>query len=461
MRPSKIKDLGLTIKNLDNQKAWLVAAKRALSKSHPRLTWDEFARLANIEPRAFKTYRMPEDSSDYREMPTLARAAVENLLYPSAAPLIEPAQPKSDPTSIVIPALAALVVRQAQLSLIEGRMVAGIDRAYGIPVGLSPEDRRAMALVSRASLINGLPDRGAEIHDLLACCTRPFETWLPIPEVMDNGLASTILIQVEEGVPTPEAEELAQGFDGMTASLEDLLFGKFMEVLAKQPESSANDYYTKVREFVVRHPVCTLDDLKALGSSGDLPSQLWIMIQQQFYEPVPESWNEGRGVPLCDHCGDALRRGRRGLACSTLACAATHPAKNTRSVPSSTLMRVSRGIRQYWVEPGLDEIRLFDELVALKIPAELYPFRDRVDIAVGEIGLDLKTYTSPEMLGRKFKRTLGGMVHYPERIIVIPDWIADNVPSYIDRLTHAMERKDVRALKLSETVRYLRRTYRA
>ena len=64
-------------------------------------------------------------------------------------------------------------------------------------------------------------------------------------------------------------------------------------------------------------------------------------------------------------------------------------------------MRLSKGLRQYWFEPGIDEIRMFDRLVAAGLPARLYPHRDRVDIDMGEnddIGIDLKSYTSPELL---------------------------------------------------------------
>jgi hypothetical protein len=43
-------------------------------------TWDLFAETCGISPRAFKTYRMPEDSKDYRVMPSLARDAVERVL---------------------------------------------------------------------------------------------------------------------------------------------------------------------------------------------------------------------------------------------------------------------------------------------------------------------------------------------------------------------------------------------
>jgi hypothetical protein len=449
-------------KEPNSQKNWLIAVKKALSKAHLGLTWDDLARMATIEPRALKTYRMPDDSPDYREMPALARRELMRLMEQAGEPAAETAQPKSDPLDLMVPALADLVIRQARLSLIEDRMVAGVDRTHTIPVGLDVNDRRAMALVSRACLQAGLPDHGAEIHHLLERSTHPLGEWLSIPEIEDAGYGDITLIEPEEGVPTPEAEDLARGFSSITGSLEEQLFGKFLELLSRYPESSADAYYTRVRDFVVRHPVCTVDTMKELGSDGDLPPQLWIMLQQQFYEAVPEGWNiEKDGVPLCAHCGDAMKRGRSGLVCSTLACSAVHPTKSRGAVPAANLMRVSRGIRQYWVEPGLDEIRLFDALRDLGLDPELYPHRDRVDIAVREIGIDLKNYASPEMLGRKFKQSAGGLIEYPERLLVIPDWVVAGTPSYLDRLRHAMERTDILAMSVTDAIKYVRRACHA
>ncbi len=133
-------------------------------------------------------------------------------------------------------------------------MISGISRGRASLIGLSVEDRRAMALVSKACLTNGLPDQGAEIHELLAACTEPLGDWLPIPEVVNGGLSATTLIEPEEGIPTPEAEDLAGSFFGLTAGLEEQIFARFMEILAAFPQEPANDYYTLIREFVVRHP---------------------------------------------------------------------------------------------------------------------------------------------------------------------------------------------------------------
>ena len=61
--------------NEPTQQDYLKAAKRTLG-----LTWDEFAAQAGIHPRAFKTYRMPDDSRDHRPLPALARRSIEQLL---------------------------------------------------------------------------------------------------------------------------------------------------------------------------------------------------------------------------------------------------------------------------------------------------------------------------------------------------------------------------------------------
>jgi len=58
-----------------DQQEFLKAAKAELS-----VEWDVLADMAGIKPRALKTYRMPSDSSNFRAMPALAKAAIERLL---------------------------------------------------------------------------------------------------------------------------------------------------------------------------------------------------------------------------------------------------------------------------------------------------------------------------------------------------------------------------------------------
>jgi hypothetical protein len=58
-----------------SQQEFLRQAKEVLG-----LTWDALAEAAEINPRALKNYRLPDNSQDHRGMPLLARRAVENLL---------------------------------------------------------------------------------------------------------------------------------------------------------------------------------------------------------------------------------------------------------------------------------------------------------------------------------------------------------------------------------------------
>lgn len=57
------------------QLAFLKAAKEELD-----VTWDVLAKMAGIQPRALKTYRMPTTSQDHRPIPSLARDAIQRVI---------------------------------------------------------------------------------------------------------------------------------------------------------------------------------------------------------------------------------------------------------------------------------------------------------------------------------------------------------------------------------------------
>lgn len=57
------------------QQEFLQAAKDAFG-----CTWDELAAMTGINPRALKTYRMPDESKDFRALNSLARDAVVRAL---------------------------------------------------------------------------------------------------------------------------------------------------------------------------------------------------------------------------------------------------------------------------------------------------------------------------------------------------------------------------------------------
>ncbi|WP_156914496.1 hypothetical protein [Cupriavidus sp. amp6] len=358
---------------------------------------------------------------------------------------------QKDRIQLTITALAALVMRQARQALIEGRMVCGVDRVTGALIGLKSEDRKAMALVSRLCLSHGLPDHGAEIHQLLALSCRPMKEWLP-PTVLESmGWGDIVLIDGEDLSPTAEAEELASGFSTVAAGMEEMLFQKLVDLLDKQPSSLASSYYTNIREFVIRHPIAKLDEIRDFGA--ELTSSLWACLQQ-FYEPIPEFWSIRGKIPICAHCRGAMRLRFNQLACRSTACSMSNPTEVKEYRGRENLVRVSHSIRQYWVEPGIDEIRLFDALIHCGKTPRLYPNRDRVDIEINDVGIDLKAYTSPELLAWRLNRSIGGLAFYERKWLVIPDWLAQSVPAYVRRVSGILEgsARAIRCLTLSDAL---------
>lgn len=419
----------------ETQKQFLARIKRSLEVRFGSLTWDELARQAGIEPRALKTYRLPEEADDFCLIPPVVHQALEFLV---AHPIRT-----SQPVSAIVPALAWLVMSQARVAIIDKQIISGLDRYRGSRNGLSAHERRIMALISRHCLLNGLPDHGGEIHDLLRFCTRPLGEWIGIPGVIDAVYADIVLIDDEDGIPTPEAGELAATFSTLSAHVEEELFAKFKEALGKYSEEAGNDYYTAVRGFIVRNPVATNAKLFDLGKS--LPSALWMLVQNEFYETVPLALTVNGEVQLCAHCRSLVRPHNGAFRCQSRACSQVHPAMIGETLSSTDCRRVMRAIRQYWVEPGIDEIRMFDAISVANIQTMLYPEKDRVDISVGEhLGIDLKTYASPEILGAKFRRSIGGLAFYSEKWLVVPDWLVEQTPAYIDRLTAALGENAIR-----------------
>jgi len=440
------------------QKEFLESAKKALEQRFGRMTWDEFAGRAGIEPRTLKSYRALEDSkTNYREMPQLVRQAIGVLLT-------SPQRDVSD-AGVLIGALSALVIRQAKWALVDRQVITGLSRYAGARAGLGEEDRKAMALVSRACLESDIPDFGGEIHDLLTHCREPFKDWFKIKKFTEAGYGDTVLIDPDHGIPTPEAQELAENFGSIAAHLEERIFSSFKDTLAKFPTESANEYYATIREFVVRNPVVSSAKLLEIGKK--LPPVLWLPVQREFYEPFPVSY-AGQQLRQCAHCNSLLKPHKPGSAvmvCQSRAC------RNERSMAEGSWInpaeshRVRPEIHQFWVEPGIHEIWLYDELKSKGVDVALYPYQDRVDVGTNDdrFGIDLKAYASAETLGNKLRRSIGGLSFYEKKLLVVPDWIVRSQSGYLDRLRLALGENGKRVLccVVSEVASIMKATPRA
>jgi hypothetical protein len=112
-------------------------------------------------------------------------------------------------------------------------------------------------------------------------------------------------------------------------------------------------------------------------------------------------------------------------------------------------------ILAYWVGPGLPEIRLHDELRAAGVDVVLYPRDDAADVGRShELGIDVKSYSCPRLLGETLSERLGGLATFDERYVAIPDAMVDRRPHYLDDLRLAYRgTKSVHFAKVSDVAR--------
>ncbi|KAH2820373.1 hypothetical protein KXV85_003283, partial [Aspergillus fumigatus] len=95
-------------------------------------------------------------------------------------------------------------------------------------------------------------------------------------------------------------------------------------------------------------------------------------------------------------------------------------------------------ILAYWVGPGLAEIRLYDDLRRGGVDVQLYPRDDAADVGrAHELGIDVKSYACPRLLGDTLSERLGGLTTFDERYVAIPDAIVNRRPGYLEDLRYA------------------------
>jgi hypothetical protein len=110
----------------------------------------------------------------------------------------------------------------------------------------------------------------------------------------------------------------------------------------------------------------------------------------------------------------------------------------------------------YWVNPAIDELRIYDAARANRVPSNLYPGEDRCNVSLEDsIVVDVKSYESPISLAMRLNmKGIGGLVDYERRILAVPDFIASR-PSYLDMLEDALETAEARSLEVMPVSRVL------
>lgn len=322
--------------------------------------------------------------------------------------------------------------------------------------------RRALAMLSANCLEDGIADLGSCIHDVLAMATRPVADWgIPSLATSTFEYRDTILVDGDLGVPTDDCIALAN-VGGEVETLQNMQHNRLRAAVGALGAKRRADAYTAIREFVVRNPVVSVADLKAFVSADGRAAIANDI--ERFYETVPIAaiWDDGE-IKICDGCGGLLWPDRDKISypdgrCHLRQCAEENPTPALREslAEPSTFRTVERSVNAYWVGPGLDEVRIFDELTAAGVPVVLYPREDEADVGTRDmkIGIDAKSYASPIVLGRKLSDSIGGLRAFSEKYIVVPDAKKKKNPDYVKQLKNAYtgDAKGISFMTISEAI---------
>lgn len=249
------------------------------------------------------------------------------------------------------------------------------------------------------------------------------------------------LVDEASGVPTEDCKELARLGGSEIDASEDIHHEQLRAAVRNYPAAQRNFAYTSIREFTVRNPVCSLDSLHKFITNGHLHGARAI---SSLYRSIPQTAISSGAACLCGRCGSllwpvsdpAFPNGR----CRVRQCAIRGKTVIGGTISDPSLYRLATGaVLAFWVGPGLDEVELHDELSKRGRSVQLYPLSDAADVGVDglEVGLDVKSYASPLVLGARLSRGLGRLTMFNRRIIVVPDYKLRFNSRYIDDLKGA------------------------
>ena len=320
------------------------------------------------------------------------------------------------------------------------------------------EMQDAMSLLGRLYIEQGAEDEAACLHDVLDRCRFPLddEEWgLEAFKGSSFPYKEARLVESDLRVPTPECHEIAHGGNGrgLDDVVENQLHGELRSALESSGSETARSY-TAVRQFIGRRSLVTQDELYAYCDEEGLPGRLSRLLVERFYMSVPEGWLiEGR-ANRCAHCGTLLRPHPNVIEypegrCPLSACRTVNSSKASNRLAPDEAIVCRPQVLSYWVNPAIDELRIYDAARAKGVSSNLYPGADRCDVSLEDgIGVDVKSYESPISLAMRLnQKGIGGLVDYERRVLAVPDFIATR-SSYLDTLRDALEASEARSLEV-------------
>jgi len=306
---------------------------------------------------------------------------------------------------------------------------------------MPPIARRALARVSRLCVLDGVEDLGASIHMVMGLAGRPMSDW-GIPSFGGSFRYRDVeLADGDLGVPTDDCRELARMGGREIDISEELHHEQLRAAVQGYPAAQRHAAYTAIRQFVVRNPVVSVDALHRFITGGHVHGARAISGQ---FRPIPQGAIVSGRARMCGRCGSLLwpvtDPGFPEGRCQVRQCAAAGETVIGREIEEPTLHRLATApVLAFWVGPGLDEIALYDALHDRRLNAVLYPLSDAADVGIDglDVGLDVKNYSSPIVLGTRLSNGIGRLAMFKRRIIVVPDYKLRLNRRYLEDLTAA------------------------
>ncbi|GAB1257124.1 hypothetical protein NBRC116494_16260 [Aurantivibrio plasticivorans] len=302
----------------------------------------------------------------------------------------------------------------------EHKIVNGND----IPFNL----KRAMGLLGRLCIEEGKEDSFASIHDTLTLCKLPFNdaSWaLSAFKDAHFELGSVNLIDQDHRCPTQDCVELASG--GNEANIKEQFSFELLTQLCSGFGTQKHRVYTSVRRFIGEKPVTTGREIAAHAKKHSM-AKIEQFLSREVYSPIGSHILIDERLYLCPKCGAPIRKVEEKLGkCTIKQCPdyGKHIPLIDGRKPEADSLVLKPHLLSFWFGPSIDELAVY-ELARKLLPEteiQLYPESDACDISIDgyDIGIDVKSYSSPYLLANALNRTIGRLNRYTKKIIAVSD----------------------------------------
>jgi hypothetical protein len=298
-----------------------------------------------------------------------------------------------------------------------------------------------MQMLSRLCLTSAVGDIADSIHCLSDLARRlPVGSWGVPALAAPFRFAEAKLLSPEPVAPTEECRALAAKGQSDDA-FEDIHHRQLREIVQRVRTEQRLQIYSILRERVVRKPVYERRELSDFLEENGVVVADEVLRRWSTEIPLGAMRRDG-SFNICGNCGGLLYPHRDTTAfpegrCRIGPCLEEVPSSRAgATIETASGWRVyADDILAYWVGPGLSEIQLHDELREAGVDVVLYPRDDAADVGRShELGIDVKSYSCPRLLGETLSERLGGLATFNRRYVAVPDAMVNRRPHYLEDL---------------------------